>query len=152
MSWGEVNSIQLQTPVRRCHLCCIAHTHERKLILRILRVNPRLEAPLSPFFWRTTFRNSTITPALPLIRKFTTLRSSRWCSHFSVAKRHQFYCPLLVSTATLSLKFENVFADRSIRTLSYCGRVFFFAALPSMSSTRNYEYFSKMLLPCNVFF
>ena len=55
-------------------------------------------------------RNSAITPALPLIRKSTTLRSTLWCSHYSVAKRQQFSCPL--GTATLSLKLKNVVLGR----------------------------------------
>ena len=31
------------------------------------------------------YRNSAIPPASPLIRKSTTLRSTLWCSHYSVA-------------------------------------------------------------------
>ena len=42
-----------------------------------------------PFFFRTTFRNSAITLASPLIPKSTTLRSSLWCCHCGVAKRQQ---------------------------------------------------------------
>ena len=72
-------------------------------------------------FLRTTFRNSAITPASPLIKKSTTLRSSLWCSHCSLAKRPQFSCPL--GTATLSLKLENVVPDCWIcfsRTVAKC--------------------------------
>ena len=46
------------------------------------------------FFLRAMFRSSPKTPASPLIRKSTTLRSTLWCSHYSVAKRQQFSCPL----------------------------------------------------------
>ena len=103
------------------HLCCIAH--KKKSEKPIFRTNPRLEAPLPPFFLRTTFRISAITPASPLIEKSTTLRSSLWCSHCSVAKRQQFSCPL--GTATLSLKLENVVPGCWICFLSYCGQVVF---------------------------
>ena len=54
------------------HLCCMAHNTKSEK--PIFRTNPRL-------FLRTTFRNSTITPASPLIKKSTTLRSSLWCAH-----------------------------------------------------------------------
>ena len=51
---------------------CVASPIKKKK--PILRTNPRLEAPRPPFILRTTFRTSAITPASPLIRKFTTLR------------------------------------------------------------------------------
>ena len=47
-------------------------------------------------FLRKMFRNSAATPASPLIRKSTTLRSTLWCSHYSVSKRQQFSYPLLI--------------------------------------------------------
>ena len=109
---------------RQVHLCCIAH--KKKCEKPIFRTNPRLEAPLPPFFLRTTFRTSVITPASPLIKKSTTLRSSLWCSHCSVAKRQQFSCPL--GTATLSLKLENVVPGRWICSFSYCDQVFFYCS------------------------
>ena len=75
-------------------------------------------------FLGTTFRISAITPASPLIEKSTTLQSSLWCSHCSVARRQQFSCPR--GTATLSLKVENVVPGCWICFLSYCcGQVFF---------------------------
>ena len=58
------------------------------------------------YFFCVRLRNSAITPASPLTQKSTTLRWILWWSHYSVAKRQQFSCAL--STATLSLKFENV--------------------------------------------
>ena len=58
----------------------------------------------SVFFLCTTFRNFAITPASPPIRKSATLRSTLWCSHYRVAKRKHFSCPL--GTATVSLKLE----------------------------------------------
>ena len=92
----------------------------------ILQTNPRLETPLPPFFLRTTFRNSTIITASPLIRKSTIPRSTLWCSHYSVAKRQQLWCPL--GTATLSLKFENVVPGRWICSFSFCGQLFFYCS------------------------
>ena len=56
----------------------------------------------------------------------TTLRSSLWCSHCSVAKRQQFSCSL--GTATLSLKLENVVPGCWICFFSYCGQVFFYCS------------------------
>ena len=123
------------------HLCCIAHKKNSEKL--IFRTYPRLEAPRPPIFLRTTFRNSAITPTSPLIEKSTTPRSSLWCSHYSVAKRQQFSCPL--GTATLSLKLKNVVSGRWICSVSFCGQVFF-TAPPSMSSTRTYEHFSKNLV------
>ena len=80
---------------------CIAH--KKNLKSRFSRqIHDWLEAPLPPFFLRTTFRNSAITPASSLIKKSTSLRSSLWCSHCSVAKRQQFSCSL--GTAILSFK------------------------------------------------
>ena len=109
----------------RQNLCFppVLHRPQKKNEEPIFRTNPRLEAPLPPFFLRTTFRISAITPASPLIEKFTTLRSSLWCSHCSVGKRQQFSCPL--GTATLSLKLENVVPGCWICFLLYCSQVFF---------------------------
>ena len=72
----------------------VLHRPQKKSEKPISGTNPRLEAPLPPFYSRTTFRISAITPALPLIEKSTTLRSSLRCSHCIVAKRQQFSCPL----------------------------------------------------------
>ena len=58
------------------------------------------------YFSCTTFRRSATTSTALLIPKCTTRRSSLRCSNYSVAKRQQFSCAL--STATSSLKFENV--------------------------------------------
>ena len=118
---------------RQVHLCCIAH--KKKCEKPIFRTNPRLEAPLPPFSLRTTFRNSAITPASPLIKKSTTLRLSRWCSHCSVAERQQFSCPL--GTATSSLKLENVVLGSWICFFSYCGQVFFYCS----SIDEHYSFF-----------
>ena len=62
------------------------------------------------FFSCTTFRRSATTSATPLIPKCTTRRWTLRRSNYSVAKRQQFSCDL--STATLSLKFENVVVVR----------------------------------------
>ena len=59
-------------------LCCIAHKKQSEK--PISWTNPRQEAPLPPFFLRTTFRISVITPASPLIEKYTNLGSSLWCA------------------------------------------------------------------------
>ena len=130
-------------------LCCIAHKNKTKK--PILWTNILLEAPLPQYCSCTTIRNSAITPDSPLIRTFTTLRSTLCCSHHSVAKRQQFSC--LLGTATLSLKSENVVPGRWICyfSYSYCGQVSFLL-LSSMSSTRTYEHFPNNLLRCNVFF
>ena len=101
----------------------VLHRPQKKSEKPIFRTNPRLEAHLPPFFLRMTFRNSAITRASPLIKKSTTLRLSRWCSHCSVAERQQFSCPL--GTATSSLKLENVVPGFWICFFSYCDQVFF---------------------------
>ena len=121
------------------HLCCI--THKKKTEKPIFRTNLPLEALLPPFFVRTTFRNSAITPASLLIRKSSTLRFTLWCSHDSVAKREQFSCPL--GTTSLLLKLENVVPGRWMFFLLLWPSIFFTA----MSSTRTYVYFSKNLVP-----
>ena len=97
------------------YTCCtppVLHRPQKKNAKKpILPTNPRLEPPpLPPFSLRTMLRNSATTPASPLIRKSSTLRSTLWCSPYSVAKRQHFSCPL--GTATLSLKFENVVPGR----------------------------------------
>ena len=86
------------------HLCCTSH--KKKVISPIFCTNLRLEAPLPVYFSCTTFRRCATTSATPLIPKCTTRRWTLRCSNYSVAKRQQFSCAL--STATLSLKFENV--------------------------------------------
>ena len=92
------------------------------------------ESTSTSVFLRTTFRDSAITPASPLIRKSTTLRSTLWCSYYSVAKRQQFSCPLGI--ATVSLKLENVVPGRWVCSFSYCGQVFFFICSSSIVRTR----------------
>ena len=101
---------------------------KKNLKSRFSGQRPRLEAPPPPCFLRTTFRHSTTTPASPLIKKSTTLRSSLWCSHCSVTKRQQFSCPL--GTATLSLKLDNVvpgcwiFFSRTVaKCFFYCSSI-----------------------------
>ena len=89
--------------------------------------NSHLESPLPLFFYVKIFRSSAIAPASPLIRNSTTLRWTLWCSHYCVAKRQQFSCPL--GTATLLLKVENVVPGFWICSFSYCGKVFFFLLL-----------------------
>ena len=86
------------------HLCCTAH--KKNVISPIFCTNLRLEAPLPVYFSCTTIHRSVTTLATLLIPKCTTRRWTLRCSNFSVAKRQQFSCAL--STATLSLKFENV--------------------------------------------
>ena len=71
----------------------------------ILRTNPRLEAPLPPFFSCWAFLNSAVTPAVGSIRKCSTRLRTLSCTPCSVAKRQQFSCPL--RAWTLLLKFEN---------------------------------------------
>ena len=59
------------------HLCCIAHK-KKKQKKAILPPNPRLEAPLPPFFFAndvSQFRHNS-----------TTLRSTFWCSRYNVGK------------------------------------------------------------------
>ena len=124
-------------------LCCIAHKNKTKK--PILWTNILLEAPLPQYCSCTTIRNSAITPDSPLIRTFTTLRSTLCCSHHSVAKRQQFSWSL--GSATLSLKLENVVPGRWISYFSYMlsPRTFFLL-------DRTYEHFSKNLVRrCNVF-
>ena len=86
------------------HLCCTAH---KNVISPIFYTNLRLEAPRPVYFSCTTFRHSATTSATLLIRKAATRRWTLRCSLSSAAKRQQFSCVL--STATLSLKLENVF-------------------------------------------
>ena len=74
------------------------HRPQKEKKGRLFPTNPRLEAPLPPFFVRTMFRNSPRTPASPLIGKSTTLRSTLWCSHYSVAKRQQISCLVTLYT------------------------------------------------------
>ena len=106
---------------------CVALPRKKKTKSTKLRRNSHLDAPLPRVFCvrYLVIRNSAITPASPLILKCTTLRWTLWCSHYSVAKRQQFSCPL-VRTATLSLKFENVVPGRWIFSFSYCGQLFFY--------------------------
>ena len=103
------------------HLCCIAH---EKNLKRRFSGKSTTGSTSTSVFLRTAFRNSAITPASPLIKKSTTLRSSLWCFHCRVAKRQQFSCPL--GTASLSLKLENVVPGCWICFFSYYGQVFFF--------------------------
>ena len=128
----------------------VLHRPQKKSEKTIFRTNPRLEAPLPPIFLRTTFRHSAITPASPPIEKSTTLRSSLWCSHCSVAKRQQFSCPL--GTVTLSLKLENVVPGCWICFFSYCGQVFFLLLLHRWAALVRTSTFQKNLVRCNVFF
>ena len=89
------------------HLCCIAHKKEKK---GDSADKSTTGSTSTSVFLRTTFRDSAITHASPLIRKsttLTTLRSTLWCPYYGVAKRQQFSCPL--GTATLSLKLEMWF-------------------------------------------
>ena len=94
------------------------------------------------FFLPTIFGNSAVTPVSPLIRKSTTLWSTLWCFHYSMAKRQQFLCP--VGTANLSLRYQVVGFVLS-RTVA---KHFFHCS----SIDRAYEYVSKNLARCNVFF
>ena len=82
------------------------HRPQKNVIPPIFCTNLRQEAPLPVYFSCTTFRRSATTSATLLIPKCTTRRWTLRCSNYSVAKRQQFSCAL--STATLSLKFENV--------------------------------------------
>ena len=94
---------------------------------------------------RAKFRNSAMTPASPLIKKSTTLRSSLWCSRCSVAKRQQFSsCPL--GTPTLSSKLKNVVPVVWFvfsRTAAECFFLLLLHRWAVVTSTRTYEYFIK---------
>ena len=125
---------------------CVASPTKRKKC-RFWGQNLRLEASLPPFFSCTTFRSSVKTPALPLIRKSTILSSPLSCSHYNMANRHQFSCPLGI--ATLALKLEHMVPGRWIFFLVLWPSTFF-SAPRSMSSTRTYEYFSKHIIRCRV--
>ena len=85
----------------------VLHRPQKNALSPIFCTNLRLEAPLPEvYFSCTTFRRFATTSATLLIPKWTTRRwTLRW-SNYSVAKRQQFSCAL--STATSSLKFENV--------------------------------------------
>ena len=96
---------QFRTPV--------LHRPQKNVISPIFCTDPRLEAPLPVYFSCTTFRRSATTSATLLIPKCTTRRWNLRCSYYRVAKRQQFSCDL--STATLSLKFEDVVPEGWIR-------------------------------------
>ena len=90
------------------HLCSTAHKKKRYFADFVHKSTTAGSTFTFVFFlYNTTSRHSAITPATPLFRKCTTQRWTLWCSHHSVAKRQQFSCRL--KTATLSLKFPNVF-------------------------------------------
>ena len=89
------------------HLCCTAH---KKMTFR------RFFAQIYDWkhlylciFLGTTFCRSAATSATLLIPKCTTRRWTLRCSNYRVANRQQ--CSCARSTATLSLKFENVVPD-----------------------------------------
>ena len=96
-------------------------TKNSKVVAK-LRRNTDLEPPLPLQYLSTIFR-SAITPASQQIRKRTTLRWGRRCSHYSAAKRQQFWWP--VNTATVSLQSENVLPGRWILSVVYCRPIFF---------------------------
>ena len=83
---------------------------QKNVISPIFCTNLRLEASLPVYFSCTTFRRCATTSATPLIPKCTTRRWTLRCSHYSVAKRQVFSCPL--RTATMSPKFENMAPGR----------------------------------------
>ena len=89
-------------------ITCVAPPTKKMSFRRFFCTNLRLEGPLPVYFSCTTFRHrhSATTSATLLILKYTTRGWTRRCSNYSVAKLQQFSCAL--STATLSLKFENV--------------------------------------------
>ena len=95
----------------------VLHRPQKNVISPIFCTNLRLEAPLPVYFSCTTFRRSATTLATLLIPKCTTRRWTLRCSNYSVANRQQFSCRL--STATLSLKFENVVPDGWIRLFPF---------------------------------
>ena len=123
LGWGDSRFQNIFTPAPTC-----VASPTKKTKKPIMPTNARLKARLPAFFLRTMFRNSARTPASPpIIRKSTTLRSTVWCSHYSVAKRQQVPSSL-VGTATLSLKLENVVPGPWICYFSYCGQVFFYCS------------------------
>ena len=83
----------------------VLHRPQKNVISPIFCTNLRLEAPV-PVYFSCTFHRSAATSATLLVPKCTTWRWTLRCSNYGVAKRQQFSCAL--STATSSLKFENV--------------------------------------------
>ena len=114
---GDRPSVRLPVVFNRFHLCCTTYN-----VFIAASMTKRTRTPLPPFFRDTAvLRNSDITPASPLIRKYTTLRWTLWHSYCSMAKRPQFSCPLRTATA-VPLKFENVVPGRWNFSSSYfCG-------------------------------
>ena len=126
MTYLVVNLAWIYCTATLHHLCCTTHKKtsfrrffaqiydapppvlyhpQKNVISSIFCTNLRLDSRL-PVFFSCTFRSSATTSTTLLIPKCTTRRWTLRCSNYSVAKRQQFSCPR--STATLSLKFENV--------------------------------------------
>ena len=99
-------------------------------------------------FLRTTFRNSAITPASPLIKKSTTLRSSLWCSLLMQCGK-----ATAVFVSSRDRDFVPEVGQCGSRLLdlffSYCGQVFFLLLLHRWAVLVSY---AISYLRCNVFF
>ena len=80
-------------PLRGAHLCSSSTPPPKKKADSADKSRTE-STSTSIFFSRMTFRNFAKTPASTLIGNSTSLRSTLWCSHYSVAKRQQFSCPL----------------------------------------------------------
>ena len=97
-------------PTKKCHFRFYAQIYDWKHLYLCIFLVP-------------TFRRSATTSATLLIPKCTTRRWTLGCSNCSVAKRQQFSCAL--STATLSLKFENVVPEGWIGSFLFYIQVIF---------------------------
>ena len=102
----------------------------------ILLTNPRLQAPLPPFFQPTTFRNNPSLTSNPKVH-YTAIDSlvlslrTVWQSGSSFR---------VLGTATLSLKLQNICGPRSSDLFFLYSVPHFFKMIPpSMSSCRTYE-------------
>ena len=128
-------------------ITCVASPTKRNLKSRFSGQSHDWKHLYLRFFY-TTFRNSAITPASPLIEN-STLRSSLWCSHCSVKATAVF-------VSSRDRDFATIVGKCGSRLLDLCFLVLWpsvFFTAPSMSSTRTYGYFAKIsYIRCNVFF
>ena len=142
-------SLSISSWFRFCINRLVMHIPPKKKKKSILGTNPRLEAPLPPFFLRTIFRNSAITPDSPhpkvhhpaIDSLVLSLQCGKAAAVFVPSRCRDFVAEVgKCGSRSLDLLFLVLWPSVS------------FTASPSMSSTRTYEYFSKNLLRCNVIF
>ena len=107
-------------------------------------------SPSTSVFLRAMFRYSAITPASPLVRKSTTVRSTLWCSHYSVAKQQR-----AVFVSSRQREFVAQVEKSGSRSLD----LFFLGLWQSIfycsSIDEQYQHeqeFSRIFVRCNVFF